>query len=223
MQTTLRSLAVLLSVMLGPVRLIAQQLRLAVGAGLLVVDKGPSGLLQSRGVTAFVSITSTRLPLILETSLQHAPKTTDILFSPCPPPPGGLQLAFPRAYHGPHLRSSPSGKATGTQLHLAAPRWPGSSLASRTRVRVAANDKRRTSRGQRTRRAGSIRVGSLRRLLSALSRKSLSQVVSSTYGRMAVLNAGCQSRCLTRACCGRPRSRLNAFGADAAAAEAQSR
>ena len=86
MRTTLLSLALLLSVSLGAGRLLAQQSRLAAGAGLLVADKGPSGLLRSRGVTAFVRITPPRLPLILELSLQHVPQTRDILFSPCLPP-----------------------------------------------------------------------------------------------------------------------------------------
>jgi len=64
-------------------------LSLAVGGGLLFVDRSSSTIVGSRGVTAFFRISWRSVPLILDASVQNVPRNRDIIFGPCPPPSVG--------------------------------------------------------------------------------------------------------------------------------------
>jgi hypothetical protein len=67
---------------------------LAGGGGLLLVDKGSSTLLGSRGITAFVRLSWRRFPLVLDAAVQNVPRTTGIAWAPCPPSPAACGSPF---------------------------------------------------------------------------------------------------------------------------------
>ena len=66
----------------------AAPLRVSVGGGLLFADHGKGGQLSSRGASGFLRLNRMGSPLLLETSIQSAPRSRYVIvFAPCPPPP----------------------------------------------------------------------------------------------------------------------------------------
>ena len=67
---------------------------LAIGAGVLFADDGNSAYLDSRGISAFVRLGWSSVPLVLEASVESVPQNNDILFAPCLPPPAVCAAPF---------------------------------------------------------------------------------------------------------------------------------
>lgn len=79
MRTASRILALLLSI--APQGILQGQsssLRFAAGAGLLAADRGLDNYSNRLGTTAFLRIRSPGQPLLLEASMQHVPRNTNI-------------------------------------------------------------------------------------------------------------------------------------------------
>ena len=97
MRTRPRSSQLFLGLLLAFGSLQAQQpppLEFALGGGLLFADAGHSSYLRSRGTVAFLRISASRLPVILDASMQYVP-ASEIIFS-CPPfGPCGPNFAGP--------------------------------------------------------------------------------------------------------------------------------
>jgi len=66
----------------------------AIGAGVLFADDGNSGYLDSRGISAFVRLGWSNVPLVLETSIESVPQNNEIVFAPCLPPPAVCSAPF---------------------------------------------------------------------------------------------------------------------------------
>ena len=66
--------------MVGALEAPARPVSLGAGGGVLFVDKNASTIVGSRGVTAFFWLSWRSVPLILDASVQNAPRNRDNIF-----------------------------------------------------------------------------------------------------------------------------------------------
>jgi hypothetical protein len=97
MRALLRTSVTLIACLAAAQTLRAQEdgvARFGMGGGLLVADHGALRALRSRGVTAFVRVVLPRFSAIVDASIDHVPRNTDIVSGPCPPPPAACGAVF---------------------------------------------------------------------------------------------------------------------------------
>ena len=80
--------------MVGALQAQHRPVSLAAGAGLLFADHGAATILRSKGVTAYLRLSLRSVPLLLDASILTVLRNNDVLFGPCPPPPGACGSTF---------------------------------------------------------------------------------------------------------------------------------